>query len=814
MSKKVIYRFVDGENGNTSAPIVFADGGRGATSEMDVAQARNGLPKVIQKDQLVFDRSSRTFYVGGGDGSPQQVSDVRILERFGDRPNIGAEGVLYVALQDHIFCVYADNQWKQFAMSPVTVAQYYGVSTYEDRSDFPKAGEANHIYVTKDGFGYYWSQTDGYVNIFGDKTWSWTKDESDARFAFKSEIPVIPSLSDLGGITPHDVDLKIQDAKDEADGKFATISDNDLKADKSDVYTKTEAEDKFLDKKDRPTLSSLGAISTEQAETTFAKKAAFDALSSDVDTVKTRVNTLSEYSKTVEMQKAVDDSASSIRQELSDDYMKKGDIEKELSQKADAVSVMKKTDMGPYALKGDIPTLSKLGGVPRDEIETTYARKTNIDALEKNVQDTLESYYQKTEVDTKLADVSTKADANTAAAIKAALPEDKWDAFARTKDVSDTYATKADLQAESDKTYTKDELETRLQSIQTHGVDLSKCLMKDDQPTDDYLTVKVNSLMPDLQPFQKTDGLLSEVIKQDRNKGNNLLLDYFANKDDLQNLELDRSRMVVDHGILTVDKEGNQFIDIKTAVMKRPELPAGHNPVKLFVNGIRYTEGEDFSFDATANRLKWLHTEDDGYFRITSADELRVEYETQAVKEKAPSSKDAPKADDENVVKIGIADEDLQEIQDSLRRAETAATNAKTSETEADKSATAATTAAKQATDAQAKMASDRAEIDANVKDAKERADAAAQKAVAATPKIVNVTIRKEEWKDNEVTIKHSDIRRNAVVFLDLQPTADDDMKNAFADCYIEESDQRDESLMLHALFTPAEDFDIRLIIM
>lgn len=808
MSKKVIYRFVDGENSaDTSAPLVYTDGGRGSTTDMSVAQARSGLPETIQKDQLIFDRQERTFYVGDGAGKPQQVSDVRIFARYADRPSVGAEGVLYVSLQDHIFAVYTDGEWKQFAMSPVTVAQYYGVSTFKDKTEFPKVGEENHIYLTQDGFGYQYEPTVGYRPLFGDRTWSWTKDESDARFALKSEIPAIPSLSDLGGITPHDVDAKIQDAKDEADGKFATLSENDKKADADSVYTKTEADDKFLDKKDKPTLSSLGAVSTEQADSTFAKKAALDTLSKNVDTIQGRINKLSEYSKTTEMQKAVDDSAARIRSELAAGYMKTDDINKALSQKADAITVMKKTDMGAYALKGDIPTLTKLGGVPRDEIEATYARKTNVEALEKNVQDT---YYTKTDVDAKLGDVYTKTDAD--AKIKAALPADKWEDFARKKEVSDTYATKDDLKAQGDKTYTKDELETRLASIQAHGVDLSKCLMKDDKPTDDYLGGKITGMLPDMTAYVKDADLLSEMIKQDRNKGSNLLLDYFANKSDIQSLELSRSRMIVDHGILTVDKEGNQFIDIKSPVMKRPELPVGHNPVKLFVNGIRYTEGEDFSFDAEANRLKWLHTDEDGFFRVTSEDELRVEYETQAAKEKAPAAKDSSK--DADAVKVGIADEDLNTIQDSLRRSETAATNAKASETEAANSATAAAASAKQAADAADKMTTDRAAIDTSVKDAKDRADAAQKTAEAATPKIVNLTIPADHWNKNEAEVVSADIRRNAVIFLDLQPTADEAMQKAFADAYIDESDQRDERLTLHAVNPPAVALDIRLIIM
>lgn len=808
MSKKVIYRFVDGENNSdTNAPLVYTDGGKGSTSEMDVAQARSGLPETIQKDQLIFDRQERTFYVGDGAGKPQQVSDVRVFARYADRPTVGAEGVLYVSLQDHIFAVYTEGEWKQFAMSPVTVAQYYGVSTFKDKTEFPKVGEENHIYLTREGFGYQYEPDVGYRPLFGDRTWSWTKDESDARFALKSEIPAIPSLSDLGGITPHDVDVKIQDAKDEADGKFATLSENDLKADKADVYTKTEADDQFLAKKDKPTLSSLGAISTEQADSKFAKKSALDDISKSVETIQGRVNKLSEYSKTTEMQKAVDDSAARIRSELAAGYMKADDINKALSQKADAVTVMKKTDMGAYALKGDIPTLTKLGGVPRDEIEATYAKKTNVDALEKNVQDT---YYSKKDVDAKFDDVYTKADAD--AKIKASLPADKWEDFARKKDVSDTYATKDDLKAQSDLTYTKADLDKRLDSIQAHGVDLSKCLMKDDKPTDDYLDTKITGKLPDMSVYVKDADLLSEMIKQDRNKGSNLLLDYFANKSDIQDLELSRSRMVVDHGILTVDKEGNQFIDIKSPVMKRPELPVGHNPVKLFVNGIRYTEGEDFSFDADANRLKWLHTDEDGYFRITKADELRVEYETQTVKKKAPAAKDSSK--DADAVKIGIADEDLNAIQDALRRSETAATNAKSSDEEAGKSAAAAAASAKQATDAADKMTKDRAAIDAGVKDAKDRADAAEKTAIAATPKIVNITIPADHWNKNEAEVVHADIRRNAVIFLDLQPTADEAMQKAFADAYIEASDQRDERLTFHAVNVPTVALDIRLTIM
>ena len=111
-------------------------------------------------------------------------------------------------------------------------------------------------------------------------------------------------------------------------------------------------------------------------------------------------------------------------------------------------------------------------------------------------------------------------------------------------------------------------------------------------------------------------------------------------------------------------------------------------------------------------------------------------------------------------------------------------------------------------------MTKDRAAIDAGVKDAKDRADAAEKTAIAATPKIVNITIPADHWNKNEAEVVHADIRRNAVIFLDLQPTADEAMQKAFADAYIEASDQRDERLTFHAVNVPTVALDIRLTIM
>lgn len=795
MGKKVVYRFIDGQR-DDDAPIIFTEGGRGSTTEMDLVQTRDEIPEVIQKDQLVFDRQHRTFWVGNGAGTPQQVSDIRIFSRFGDLPAQGIENCLYIALQDNIFSVYVEGQWKRFSMSPVTVAQYYGVSTFKDKTEFPAIGEENHIYLTEDGFGYAWVTGKGYVNIFGDKTWSWTKDESDARFAFKSDIPASKTLNDLGGITPHDVDLKIQDAKDEADTKFATISDNDLKADKTDVYTKTEADDKFLNKKDKPTLSSLGAISTEIAENTFLKKAPFDALKKDVETVQNRINTISEYAKTTEMQKAVDDSAASIRKDLQDDYMLKADIEKELSQKADAVSVMKKTDMAPYALKGDIPTLTKLGGVSRAEIESTYVRKTNLEALK-------DTYYPKTDIDTKFADVYTKKDAD--AKLKEALPKEPWTDFAKKSDLTKDFAVKSE-------TYTKEELDGKLKSIEAHGVDLSGYLKQGDDDSDKYLDDRIDGRLPDMTKYQAKDGLLKEVIQQDKAKGNDLMLDYFANKDDIQSLELSRSRLQVDHGILTVEKDGDQFIAITTGVMQRPELPIGHNPIKLFVNGVRYTEGTDFSYDKETNRLQWLHTEEDGYFRITSDDELRVEYETPAAKPKAPTQSES--STDKDAVKIAIAQEDLDFIRDCTAKASTSESNAKTSEQNADASAKAAAASeAKAAADAKS-IEDTKTALQTGIDDVKTLAQSAQDKANFATPKVLNITLAKDAWKDGAYTVNCEYIRARSMLFLDLQSVATDEQKEAFGDAFIEADSQWNGTVMLRAQNVPAIDIPARFIIL
>lgn len=799
MSKKVVYRFVDSDGSDRQAPIIFTEGGKGSTTEMDIVQARNGMPETIQRDQIVFNREDSAFYVGQADGTPKRVTDIDVLERFAELPKAGVEGRLYISLKENIFSVWKDGKWSSCSLSPVSVVQCYGVTSYKTKKDFPPTGEENHIYMTQDGSGYQYDSFNGYTQVFGDKTWTWTKDEADARFAFKSDIPVIPSLSDLGGITPHDVDAKIQDAKDEAAQKYATLSDNDLKANASEVYSKTDADNRFLDKKSVPTLSSLGALSTAQADVTYAKKANLDTLSQNVDKIQDRVNTLSEYSKTTEMQKAVNDSAASIRDDLKA-YAKSDDMDKRLAEKADNVSVVKKTDMVAYALKGDIPTLDKLGGVSRTEIENTYATKTNIQALDKNIKD---GYYPKTDIDTKLADVYTKADAD--AKIKAALPAEPWTDFAKKSDLTKDFAVKSE-------TYTKDELEKRLKSIETHGVDLSGYLKENDDPSDKYLDDRIDKKLPDMTKYAAKDGLLKELIQQDKAKGSDLLLDYFVNQGELQDIKLGMAETVTEHGNLEVTKDGKQLIALKEPVTDHPELPAGHNPIKLFVNGVRYIEGVDFSYDKTSNQIEWIHTEEDGYFRLTKEDELRIEHDTPVSKKYAPPA--ASSSADPNAPVVAIDKNDLKTIQDCTTRSETAATNAKAAKDSIDASEKHVAELEKQASDIADNLKKDRQTLDTNVATAQKTSDDAKKAAEIATPVTLLKTMLASSWKDNKSAVYDGEIKSNSVIFLDLQTSADDEMKQAFDAAGIISCAQWDGGITLQATETPAIDLDVRLFVM
>lgn len=294
MNKKLTYRLVDGEENDTSALLVASNGGVGSTTEMEVVQARNGLPKLIQKDRVVYDRSENAFYVGQSDGTPKRVADIRVYGRMQDFPAVGEEHRLYICLREKVLAVWTEGEWRYFSTSPVSLTNYNGVSTYEAREDFPKVGQEGQIYLTKDGYGYSYVNGIGYQAIFGGRNMSYTRTESDARYALKRDIVAQKTLEELGGITPHDVDVKVQAAVDDADAKFVRADEYDSaiasKADKGESYTKAESDASYAKKADIPTLSSLGAITSEQADAAYATKKSVSALSDDLDAVRVKAN--------------------------------------------------------------------------------------------------------------------------------------------------------------------------------------------------------------------------------------------------------------------------------------------------------------------------------------------------------------------------------------------------------------------------------------------------------------------------------------------------------------------------------------------
>lgn len=652
MAKKLVYRFVDGVP-DATAPVVFAETDAGSTSEMDLRQARNGLPETVRKDDLIYDRQSNAFYVGGVNGEPRRVTDIVTLARYSDRPLAGIKNRLYIILHDNILCLWDEEGWHNLALSDVTIAQYYGVSTHDTKDDLPKRGEDRHLYLTKDGYGFrYDPDAEEYVMLFGDNTWGYTKDESDARFAFKSDIVRQKTLDELGGITPQDVDRKIADFGDKVKDTYATLRDNDSKADADTVYSKYDADQRFALRKDIPTLSSLGALSTEFAEATFARQKKVDEMDTRLRAVTEKANTLSEYSKTAEMQEAIDKSIADAAPDFSP-YATLSYVDKRLLEKANKAAAITRDDLKAYALVSQLPTIGSLGGLSAETIEQSFAKKEDVDAADKKIRDT---HYTKDEIDKRFIAIGNNT--YTREEVDLQLSEYEapggWATYARKAEVDKTYAKAADVAASAKRleeaistkadaatAYTKDEIDYKIGLIQSHGVDLSGCMMKGDAYTEKFVDRRAQALidnarsdmektLPDASTYITKENLLAAMIEQDKASSDNLMLNYFVSQDDLAAFRKNFSRYTSEKGRLVTDVSGVQSVRMSKGVLVRSELMSGHNPIHLYVNGVHYTEGDEFTYDSANKQLLWGIPAAKGGFDLDETDDIRVEYEQEA----------------------------------------------------------------------------------------------------------------------------------------------------------------------------------------
>lgn len=802
--EKVTYRLVDGAVDDRSALLVASDGGVGSTTEMDVVQARNGLPKIIQKDRLVFDRQEEAFYVGNGDGSPKRVADIRIVDRMHDLPLKGTGSRLYICLRENAMAVWTENGWKMFSTSPVSVTSYNGVSVYDAREDFPAEGQEGQIYLTKDGYGYSYQKGKGYQGIFGGYNLSYTRAESDARYAQKKDIVAQKTLEELGGITARDVDLKVQAAMDEAEEKFAQSGAYDeqisAKADKADVYTKTESDEIFAKKESIPTLSSLGAITAEQAEAIYATKKTVDGISADLASVKAKTNTLSSYAKTEDVKKLVKDSIDEANPELSI-YALKDDVNSALDKKADALTTATKTELESYALKSELPTAASIGALTKSDAELTYAKIEDVAAARKesmSLTDKLErEHYTKDDIDQKFA-IEEKTNAATY------ITGDTIVDYLKKDDAENKYAHKSELEFKADKadSYTKDEVDQKIKYVEDHGVDLTGYLKQSDETSDNYIIDQIHK-NADLTAYTQTKDLLTEVIKQDKAKTKgDLVLSYFVNQDDIKELAKD----VVENGTLHTNDDGSQTISFNGRLKVASD---GHAPINLYINGVRCTEGEDYEYDAVMNQLKWSKAN----YKLDTTDKIRLEYGTAVNGYEAPSEKDS--STNETAKLIAINNEDLALIRSCATRAEQAQ---KSSEAARDIIAE----TAKQA-DASAKESALEAEIAKNSADAVEAVAVRVEKQRTeineeiknlqemAVVKDAGFVLKASSWKGGEYVLKSDRIKSDSIIFFDVRNDASENEKNAFADAVIDCTTQADGAVILEAEFVPLIDIPVKL---
>ena len=804
MGKIVTYRFVDGEQ-DSDPLIVSSQGAKGTTTEMTVVQARNGIPEIIQKDKLVYDRQEDAFYVGQSNGSPKRVADIRVYPRLQDLPKQGQENRLYISLLENAFSIWSGGAWKRFSTSPVSVTSYNGVSTYETKDDFPSPGEEGQIYLTKDGYGYSYSKEKGYRSLFGGQNLSYTRAESDSRYALKSDIPAQKTLEELGGITPHDVDLKVQAAKDEADDKYEPLGSYDdaiaAKADKGESYTKAESDAAYAKKEDLPTLSSLGAVTAEQVSTTYATKKSIEGITSDIDSLKAKTNTLSSYAKKDEVNDIVQQAVESVNPDFGA-YAKKEDVQTELDKKADKDTVALKTDLEPFALKTNIPTAESLNILTKTDAENTYAKIDDAASARKAAMDVdaklTKEHYTKEEVDQKFVDAKTTSDASY-------LPIGTINAYVKKEDADAAYATKADLDTKEDKgtSYTKAEVDAKIASVENQGVDLTGYLKENDTNSDAYIEgiVKKNTASEDT--LVKKDGLLAEVIKQDKAKDeDDLTLDYFVNKGDISGL----SKTVRETGTVQTDANGKQILQITGK-------PSQTFAINVYVNGVGCETNKDYTYDTGMNQIVWSENS----FTLSDKDSVIIEYETLfQPEETAPAADDS--STEETARQVAIAPEDLETIRNCVTRAEQAKASA---QSEAEKSATSATESNTHAQESakSAQDAKDTAKAISDIKDTLDAQKAAIDQDVAylkdeAVAKDVKVTLLASKWADTEYTVENERIKANSLIFYDVDAEASDDAKMAFEDARLYASTQRAGAIVLIAEETPALDIPISMTIL
>ena len=794
MDKKLTYRLVDGEEDYGSALLVASNGDVGSTTEMEIVQARNGLPKLIQKDRVVYDRSENAFYVGQGDGTPKRVADIRVYARMQDFPAIGEEHRLYICLREKVLAVWTEGEWRYFSTSPVSLTNYNGVSTYDEREDFPKVGQEGQIYLTKDGYGYSYVNGTGYQAIFGGRNMSYTRTESDARYAMKSDIVAQKTLEELGGITPHDVDAKVQAAVDDADAKFVRTDEYDnaiaSKADKGESYTKAESDAAYAKKADIPTLSSLGAITSEQVSTTYATKKRVEAISDDLDAVKAKTNTLSSYAKTEEVKDIVKSTMSDLNPDFGI-YAVKSDVDAELAKKVDAATAATKDDLKPYALKSELPTAESLDVLTKTSAEVTYAKIDDTAAARKAADDVAatlsKEHYTKAEVDKKFED-------KDAGNKKSYAPIGALASYVKKADADSAYAAKSSLDLKADKAdfYTKAEVDKKIDTVQTKGVDLTGYLHEKDTESDEYIKSIVKANTPSEDTIAKKDGLLAEVIRQDRAKDeDDLTLDYFVNKSDVSGL----TRRTKETCSVEDGTDGKQHI-------KLTGKPASVDSVVLYINGVLCTSG--YSCDATLSELVW-----DGGYELSGSDIIIAEYDTVVVPQKV-----APKAEesstDDSARKVSINAEDLETIRDCTSRseqaqaaAESSASSSLTAKEDAQKSAESARSDAQSAASAKAAIDTQKADIDKDVEYLKNEAIA----------KDVEITLFASKWNGTRYTVEDARIKEKSVILIDVAKNASEDEELAFEDALIDGFAQMDGSIILDAEETPVLDIPVSMTI-
>lgn len=638
---KLTYRFEEEEN-KFDAPILVTRPDIGKVTAMSLGGARNGLPKDIRRDEMVVDYKTNHLYIQGPGGATVNVANVSVLRNLSERPTIGVENHLYILLRENMFSVWMDNHWKNMAASEVTVQQYDGVEIYENMREFPETGKDNKLYLTQQNQGFRWIEAEKkYKLLFGDNTWAYSKEAADATFARKDEIPEQKTLDELGGITPAEVDRRIQEEHDVIAQNFATNEDNDKKADKADVFSREEAIKTFAAADKIKTLAQMGGATQIYVDDTFFTKENAEQLKERVKQTEDSVNTLSEYRKTVDTDRVIDEKIEAAKPDLTP-FVKTLDMEKELVKKADRSIVYTKVEVADKFVPKTDFNLETLGAASKKDIEV-FATKTELDDAAYYEKDRT---YSKEEVDSRISNVSEaledykKENASehytkkeTDEAIAAFAPDGGWDKYERRKHAEDTYATKTELKTKAyiDDVYTKKQIDQRIKDIVKTGSDMDGVMMIDHEDTDAYIDKRIKDYVdPQLDSLPnvvlKTE-LLKTLIEQDKYT-DDPMLKYFATIAELNELKRKVSKWISEK--LTVETDattGKPTMTLSNKVMIREELPLKHNPIRVYINGVRYFEGDDFTYDPESGKVTWSSTEMPDVYEKLSKSAVYAEYE-------------------------------------------------------------------------------------------------------------------------------------------------------------------------------------------